>query len=147
MLPLALTLASLAISVSGRSANSSCPEVIVETSTIDEASTVYGELQYSTLSETLTFETTLANYTRTTTLTRTPDAHTITKTTGTSTALDPTSTTYTYECTTNSTMYVWFLIVILYTLRRSSPSLLPPVGRWCRNFAGSMSRQQKGICY
>lgn len=104
MLPLALTLASLAISVSGSNANSSCPEVIVETSTIDEASTVYGELQYSTLSETLTFETTLANYTRTTTLTRTPDAHTITKTTGTSTALDPTSTTYTYECTSNSTM-------------------------------------------
>jgi hypothetical protein len=104
MLPLALTLAGLVISVSGRSANSSCPEVNVETSTIDEASTVYGDVQYSTLSETLTFETTLANYTRTTTLTRTPDAHTITTTTGTSTALDPTSTTYTYECTSNSTV-------------------------------------------
>lgn len=104
MLAVAVALSGLAVSVSGSGANSTCPEYTVVTSTIDSASTVYGEQEYSTLSETLIFATTFANYTRTTTLTRTPDAHTITKTTGTSTALDPTSTTYTFECTSNSTV-------------------------------------------
>lgn len=104
MLAFTLTLAGLATSVLGRSATSSCPEHTVVTNTINSASTELAELQYSTLSETLTFETTVANYTRTTTLTRTPDAHTVTKTTGTTTALDPTSTSYSYECTSRSTV-------------------------------------------
>jgi hypothetical protein len=104
MLTLAFGFANLAFSVLARSTNSSCPEYTVVTSSVDGASTVYGELQYSTLSETLTFATTLVNYTRTKVLTHTPDLHTVIKTTGTSTVLDPTSTTYSYECTANSTM-------------------------------------------
>jgi len=104
MLATAIAFSSLAVSVFGSSWNSTCPEFTMVTSNIDSASTAYGELEYSTLSETLTFATTLTNYTRTTTLTHTPDAHIITKTTGTSTALDPTSTTYTFECRSNSTV-------------------------------------------
>lgn len=104
MLAAAIAFSGLAVSVLGSSTNSTCPEYTVVTNIIDSASTVYGDQEYSTLSETLTFATTLTNYTRTTTLTHTPDAHTITKTTGTSTALDPTSTTYTFECTSNSTV-------------------------------------------
>ena len=104
MLAVAIAFSGLAVSAFGSSTNSTCPEYTVVTSSIDSASTVYGELVYSTLSETLTFATTLANYTRTTTLTHTPDPYIVTKTTGTSTALDPTSTTYTFECTSNSTV-------------------------------------------
>lgn len=99
-----LVFACLAASALGQKANSSCPEYTVVTSTIGDASTVFAELQYSTLSETLTFDTTVANYTKTTTRTHTPDAETVSKTTGTSTALAPTSTTYTFECTSNSTV-------------------------------------------
>ena len=104
MLAIAIAFSALAVSVLGSDTNSTCPEYTVVTSTIDSASTVYGEQEYSTLSKTLTFATTLTNYTRTTTLTHTPDPYIITKTTGTSTALDPTSTTYTFECTSNSTV-------------------------------------------
>jgi hypothetical protein len=104
MLAAAIAFSGLAVSVLGSSTNSTCPEYTVVTSSIDSASTVYGELEYSTLSETLTFATTLTNYTRTTTRTHTPSAYKTTKTTGTSTALDPTSTTYTFECTSNSTV-------------------------------------------
>jgi hypothetical protein len=104
MLAVAIAVWGLAVSVLGSSANSTCPEYTVVTSSFDSASTVLAEQEYSTLSKTLTFATTLTNYTRTTTLTHTPDAHTINKTTGTSTALEPASTTYTFECTSNSTM-------------------------------------------
>ena len=104
MLAAVIAFSGLVVSVLGSSTNSTCPEYTVVTNNIDSAFTVYGEQEYSTLSQTLTFATTLTNYTCTTTLTHTPDAHTITKTTGISTALDPTSTTYTFECTSNSTV-------------------------------------------
>ena len=104
MLTFSLLFASLALRAFGQSETSSCPEYVVITKTIDEASTENADLVFSTRSDTLTFATTIANYTRTTTLTHTPKAHTVNQTTGTSTAPKPTATTYTLECTSNSTV-------------------------------------------
>jgi hypothetical protein len=104
MLAFSLLFAALALRAFGQNGTSSCPEYVVITQTIDEASTDYADLQFSTRSDTLTSATTVANYTRTTTLTHTPKAHTVNQTTGTSTALKPTATTYTLECTSNSTV-------------------------------------------
>jgi len=106
MLTFSLLFASLALCALGKDGNSSCPEHVMVTRTIDAASTDYADLEFSTRSDTLTFATTVANYTRTTTLTHTPKAHTVNQTTGTSTALKPTATTYTLECTSNSTVDV-----------------------------------------